>query len=801
MQLMRATVQRLLQFGERLKAQNYRHPAAAMGVAVATGLMCSTSASASFTAPYSLSQFTLSDLPTCFGQIPNSSAATFDGGLTVLFTGSNSGSGCNVTSKLTIAATTAGSVSYAYAYALEDDPGFDTASYIVGSTVTPLAMFDGDHGTVSFLVAQGQIFGFQIDSDDQAGTGKLTISNFNFTVAGVPEPGTLGLAAVSLAALAAWRRRAKRSTINGILGLAAIAFAPAAFSQTYVGFPVPNIMQKTAVVNLSQLAGLPPSGLRVAGGPAPAGSEFPPKALLDADLVQSRGLGRLSSPSFSLSTFPFALTTGSLPITNGSLPGFNGLTHKDQRDANNDTQFSIEPPNQSIAASNDYILEGVNNAVRVFSITGTPLLPTLTTNQVFSVLPAIDRVTGVHGPFGTDMRVFYDQTLARWFILQRAVDNTTSGALLASSTIYIAVSQTSDPTQTYTIYKINSTDPSTLGCPCIADYPQIGSDQYGFYIAANEYDAPNGFGFKGATIYAISKASLAANADFPTVVRFNMSNGTGYEFSLQPATTAPGSSSFLASGGVEYFVSTISQAAGSSVAVWAMYNTGSLNNQTPTLTLVRTLVPTIQYSFPPLNAQQKNGPIPLGSNPAEYFPPFTSPRTIDGGDSRVQSVTYAAGKLYVSWATFVIDENMHSLTGTAYVVLTPAFRSLAVTAKVNAQGTIQVLNNNLLRPYWAVNKDGKGAMAFTLVGPDYYPSAAFVTADSTTIGSSVQIVGAGTAPEDGFTGYDQGIARWGDYNGAVVAPDGSIWMVSQYIPNLPRSLYANWGTYIFRYVP
>jgi len=67
----------------------------------------------------------------------------------------------------------------------------------------------------------------------------------------------------------------------------------------------------------------------------------------------------------------------------------------------------------------------------------------------------------------------------------------------------------------------------------------------------------------------------------------------------------------------------------------------------------------------------------------------------------------------------------------------------------------------------------------------------------------VQIAAAGTAPTDGFTGYDNfpDPHRWGDYNGAVAAPDGSIWLVGQYIPNLPRSQFANWGTYIFRYVP
>ena len=98
------------------------------------------------------------------------------------------------------------------------------------------------------------------------------------------------------------------------------------------------------------------------------------------------------------------------------------------------------------------------------------------------------------------------------------------------------------------------------------------------------------------------------------------------------------------------------------------------------------------------------------------------------------------------------------------------------------------------------------------VGPDYYPSAAFVSIDTTSAApSSIQIAGAGAAPEDGFSGYGpiagcptcsgDGVARWGDYSTAVADGDGTIWSISEYIPNAPRTPLANWGTFISRYVP
>jgi hypothetical protein len=95
-------------------------------------------------------------------------------------------------------------------------------------------------------------------------------------------------------------------------------------------------------------------------------------------------------------------------------------------------------------------------------------------------------------------------------------------------------------------------------------------------------------------------------------------------------------------------------------------------------------------------------------------------------------------------------------------------------------------------------------MVFTLVGPNDYPSAAFVAIAGTSVGP-IQISRAGHEPEDGFTGYSQfggnGVARWGDYSAAAVDSDGTIWMATEYTPDLARVKLANWSTYITRYHP
>ena len=492
----------------------------------------------------------------------------------------------------------------------------------------------------------------------------------------------------------------------------------------------------------------------------------------------------------------------SLPVIPSSAFGFSGLTHLDQVQANSGNQVSLEPPNPSIAVANNIILEGVNNAIRVYTTTGTTLLPTLSSNELFGVAPSINNNTGVFGVFPTDMRVYFDQDINRWFVLQRSQDNDSSGNPLNSSHLYIAVSQTADPTGTYNIYVMDTTHATNPSCPCVPDYPQIGSDQYGFYISANEYNTSSQT-FVSSIILAISKTALAAGAPAPAAYRFGLPLGTGYEFSIQPATTPPGGSHFIANGGAEYFVS--SQAffnTDNHLGLWALTNTSSLQNTTASLLLTQTVVGSLSYTYPGAIAQRP-GPLPYGSS---LTPPGPLPLIDAGMDSRVLSVSYAGGRLFATFATEVMDETGREAVGGAYVILSPTLRNGILAAAVLKQGYIVANNNHVLRPAVAVNAQGRGAIAFSLVGPDYYPSAAFVNIDITpALPAAIQIAGPGALPEDGFTGYTgntaAGVARWGDYATAVTSTDGTIWMVSEYIPNAPRSKRANWGTFVSRYLP
>jgi hypothetical protein len=732
--------------------------------------------------------------------------------MTLILTGTNDGSGLPGATNLTIPAEAAGMFEFSYIFTTVDDPGFENAGYLLAGVFQPLADTNGESGSVMVPLYSGEIIGFSVSSmDNTGGAGVLTVTDF---VAPVPEPGSAQLLLLGIALIIAIRVRRMRFLFRArrladvllTVGVAVCSMS-AMLAQSQVYYSGTNVTGQLAlvnVVNASQQAqtSARPAALMPITGLAETRRMMPPRARSGFRSSGTEMEKSLGARPFALSSTPPINSLSVVPPV--IIAGFNALSHLDQRNANNGNQFSIEPPNPSIAAANGYVLEGVNDAIQIYNYSGSPARPTvLSANQLFGLAPALNRATGVNGVYLTDMRVFYDPTYSRWFVIQRSQDNDVFGNELNSSHLYIAVSQTADPRANYNIYLMDTTNRDHVGCPCVADYPQIGADQYGLHIAWNEYNAPS-LQFLDAAILTLSKAALASGASAPTAVQFTVPYITGFEFAIQPSTTPPGAANFLANGGVEYFVSTSHMfGVGGQVALWAMYNTSALGTlgptATPPITLTQIMVPSLAYQVPDV-AEQRPGPTPLGTslgNPLEF---------LDGGDPRVQSLSYAGGSLYLTLATGINDQNGHWVVGGAYIVLSPTFRAGVLAAKVLNQGYLFVNNNHLLRPEIAVNAQGVGAIAVTLVGVNWYPSAAFIPfAGALSTPTTIQVAAAGTLPEDGFTGYvadgGTGVARWGDYNSAIAATDGSIWMAIQYIGTYPRTIAANWNTFVVNVQP
>jgi hypothetical protein len=513
-----------------------------------------------------------------------------------------------------------------------------------------------------------------------------------------------------------------------------------------------------------------------------------------------------------------------VPFQSFGFQGFNGISHIDSRTANNGNQFSVEPPDQGLCVGNGYVMEAVNDAVRVFDTEGNPLTGVEDINSFFGFPAAIDRTVAppVFGPSLSDPKCYFDQPTRRWFVSELMIDNGTNPGATGRSFNLLAVSQTDHPTGAFTIFMYDVTDdglngtPNHGGCPCFGDQPLLGADKFGVYQTTNEFpEFVNGF--NGSQIYAISKSEIEEAASspkepVPVVVHIDASQQLvpfgGLSYSIQPAT-APASNDWdndpdtSLKNGVEYFLSALQfvDTFDNRIAVWAITNTKSLSESSPTLTLSFAVIHSETYGQPN-PASQKVGEIPLGVSvrePEEF---------VATNDDRMNQVVFAGGTLY-GGLNSLLKVGGAEQQGIAWFGVNPRFNGPTLTGRVVTQGYVAVAGADVYFPSIGVNDDGNGVIAFSISGAKYFPSAAYTDMVSGKGLPFVHISGAGKDPEDGFSGYvafgAAGVARWGDYS-AAIADGKRIWFAAEYIPNacssltpttpLCRTVNANWGTFV-----
>jgi hypothetical protein len=515
-------------------------------------------------------------------------------------------------------------------------------------------------------------------------------------------------------------------------------------------------------------------------------------------------------------TPPATLTPGgpnpapqSRATSNPGFGGFNGLTHLDQRNAGTgiyaNTQFSLEPPDQALCVGGGFVVESVNTALAVHKTDGTRIAGPTALNQFFGLAPEVDRAHGnKRGDFISDPKCYFDSDTGRWFLTLLQEDPKPS---VRTHTL-IAVSKTSDPTGAWFRLRIDTTDdglngtPNHAGCPCLGDQPLIGADHFGFYISTNEFPTGAG-GFHGVQIYGMSKWSLAQGI-LPVVVHIDdLGVADGTDVSVQPGTTPSHRGDHDGgdaadeddNGGTEYFLSGQFVFLDENlIAAWALTNTSSLSSATPSVQLSQAPITVEQYSLP-ISVRQKDGPRPLGTLLGQPKPRITM------NDFRVGQAVYARGRLYGALNTRLqaTDPNQGGRRdGVAWFIVKPSFDDGVFRAKLRAQGYVSLVDATVGFAGVAVNRKGQAALGFSIVGLNEFPSTGYATIDEKTGTSQVHVAAVCAAPADGFSGYAPNgvIERWGDYGAGVADENGNLWLANEYIPNAPRNLNANWGTFI-----
>jgi hypothetical protein len=166
-------------------------------------------------------------------------------------------------------------------------------------------------------------------------------------------------------------------------------------------------------------------------------------------------------------------------------------------------------------------------------------------------------------------------------------------------------------------------------------------------------------------------------------------------------------------------------------------------------------------------------------------------------DDRMQQVEYVNGQVFSSLNTGIGPAQAADRSGVAWFVAAPT----TTGGSVASQGYVAIGSGaTLLYPAIGLDASGQGVMTFSLSGPGYFPSAAFMRFSGTSPTGPINIIAHGTAPEDGFTCYPQAgfgpACRWGDYSAASSDGAGHIVMGDEMIPNRPRAVDGNWGTFI-----
>jgi hypothetical protein len=642
-----------------------------------------------------------------------------------------------------------------------------------------------------------------------------------------------------------------------------------------LAFVASSTMTTPVSAGSAQSAGFYTTRIALSGTSSPQTGSFTPSG--ENDATRAEWPGQIDEPDGSPGPFPGIIVNRSLSkgvgkgvsVQSGkkakSNPqfnfGFEGLNFYQQRYARGGNQFSVEPPDQGVCVGNGYVVEAINSVVNIFNTAGQSVLPDNTAtnivggfprnvnhaidiNSFYGYAPAINRTTGVRGPFVTDPSCLYDAQTQRFFVVVLTLPTYPAGL---ENQLDIAVSQTSNPTGLWNIYHVDVTNDGTNTGgvnpgPYLGDYPHIGADANGFYITTNAYPwCCNGF--SGAQIYAFSKAQLAAGAASVTMQHFDTSgmvNAPSDAGSTQPGFTvwpaqSPGAASFnSAAHGTEYFLSSnaadeaqkpVSGAAGTrsstQIVAWTLTNTSSLNTS-PALSLSNKLVTVDQYGVPPKQQQPGSGTladknttpnVAQGDCINDTTTPLFNGQTgcwrllfvgepahnevisrPDSNDTRMQQVMYANGKVWGALDTALNPDGGPQRAGIAWYIVNPDAGTIALQGDLGASG------HDFTYPAIGVAASGRGVMAFTDTGDSTKPTAAYAPIDASLgVGAWNDLAPAtgepATGQDDGFTSYKSQVGnpprtRWGDY-GAAAVDGNSIWLASEY--TVDDCSYTDWG--------
>jgi hypothetical protein len=411
------------------------------------------------------------------------------------------------------------------------------------------------------------------------------------------------------------------------------------------------------------------------------------------------------------------------------------------------------PPDQAIAVggggvfSNQYVLEGVNNAVAVYNTNYGLVSGPFSSDTVFASVK-------IPGDFFSDPQITYSASRTHWIITYLELTPGTAGNEVNHGYIDIAVSKTITPTgipASYNVYRFDiGLNSNTEWC----DYDTLGMEYWNLYVTCATYSLPGAF--LGNRTFMFNQSDLYAGSGSPHWGWFfSVTNDLSCTGSPCPVyRLAPATEDGVAQ--EEWVLGTDAGYLGTSttstnLTLFAITNQNALaSGSLPTGTFINGALPGA-YSDPPGAAQP-------GTGVALYT------------GRGIKQFRYSGGHLWFSFSTGVTTNALHA--GVYWASVEPFLSTLAAHTPQwvsgfnnHQQGYIAYNGHDAFLPSIQPGQEGDASLIYNYSGSDVFPSIVFTgKQNSDALGTMGQ--GLTVFEVSGSASNDSG--RWGDYSACAL---------------------------------
>ncbi len=416
---------------------------------------------------------------------------------------------------------------------------------------------------------------------------------------------------------------------------------------------------------------------------------------------------------------------------------FNGL---------NDNSTSI-PPDVNGAVGPDHLMITLNTQVRIQDKEGN-VLSTITLDNFWSPLGGL---TSTYDP-----KILYDHFADRWMICASANPQSNSSSTL------IAVSQTSDPTGNWNLYKydVDATNARWV------DYPSIGFNEKWIVVGMNLFPMTNQS--TAHKIYVYDKADLYANGTGVNTTFFITNEGA--------AVVCP-SINYDASSDKIYLFRTLSSGGGT---IEMKTISGPVGNE-------------VLSSVTVLTAGSGWGSS--GNNNTNFGPQLGTDKLIATNDHRIRHVVLRDSKLWVVHTVF-LPAALPTRCGVQYWE-TDTLGNILQRGRIEDPNGIRFFSF----PSIAVNNKNDVLIGYASYSSDQYVGGSYSfrkASDPVNTFKDEYFFKSGESVY--FKDFGSSRNRWGDYSNTVIDPtnDSVFWTIQEYA-GFPSNQWATWWAKIDPY--